>query len=1654
MSIAEFFIPQKLTDIEERPDSPNADRYSVECVMDLQDMSESEQVSTLQAILNEISSTSRSSKGSGPIAIFQPSKFDTLYSYVKHIGTLGRESKVLLCTELPQMLKKLCKQIAHILSKRQRCNVGDNDNSPAPEIDSQFHIIARSAIKMYCFLISNIITILDDPSSVQEDGSSVQLSQSQSSRSRSRGRPASQPQNTSVIDLSAKEGALTSLLELLSSDISPIWSKNSSLNDFLPKDSTRDAQFDNFSTPVRSASDRSGALHGQLYEIDDGVLQTVFKVLLKMLNKKSNLFEIGGSSSRTGEITAVGHVVQMLLVALNYHFVKSSDAKEVARIQLELISNDNALQDETEPRNSNHDANHKLKNDIVNSYFRFKCVGVDVRDEIISPLCELMIKHDYVSKFLAASVHMIDRDTRGRESDENFMTQPQWSTVSVQSEAEDIAGGESRLLSDTPGLSTSALQAEGSGEWQSRFLRGLIESIAESCGIVPIIVEDEDSTQKDENEIQQENPEVAQADDDIDVENPAADRPAEKIKHWKVAYVASANANIDAHACKNLVVFFEYLSDHHISIIHRNFDLLKPLLNCSENYDIRKAMVSALIEIAIAKHSRLNRLKAMLSRGSPGDSDAYKHACESYLETLNALLTRLMDTSFVVRTHCIKGFALLWERKVLPLPYQLKVLENIVLRLEDRNNHTRKAAFGLVSTAIANNNFTGKYLSLKRITSKLELHRENGENEPRNSVSMREASMSNMDEDPGSPNQPRMSFSTMSEFSAVQGDSTVVEDMPADRLALADDSTSDKNMKLKYYAMGIQFIESIHKAVEAAYEMLQSKVLADVLEAIELISKANELRVDIATEESYKIFPLIYSDEPTVQEAIRGAFCTMMFAQFRRQTNIPLMYRNIACIRTLMRMLMTCSEGIIAAVETICQQLSAHKPTQGVITDDILSTVWGIAVAETDTLRSSLKLLGDTDPESAEICYRRYGMQLFSILVLANPRSVRDRIPEIVQEVLPKRSNDIIMCCYLFQSVERLSLIKSFALLPWNDPLIAIVAQQIVRQTSQINAWLMMAERGLALVSALCDNAYDGLTFILKSLEARVMREIQPSVREGLSMPSQDNQHQGNVNETTSPDPADNQARAKIVLTQFVFALGHVALKQYVHIDSWERSALSQVECGSEITPLFRTNSPIDNTANNQAKPKKRKNDEEPTDAMKSELGFDSKDYKREEVRETAEKAREELMGATSIFRTYLPALTQWAAHFLQEDQQSSGQNASQAEPTAATEILSDAPLRTAAMLTLIKFMMVNEGVCRQNIRLLFTILKESPHWWVRTNILVGIGDLLCVHPNIVQPYMHPSQGHITSLLDPSTEKRTRSTTVTICTHLALSDMLRIPDMTPYILALIGDDDPSISNMGICFLHELHSKNKTFVYNFLPVVCMYLCKVYKDNEEKFIMSMRLILEKIEKDKQAESTIEKLCAKFPPFSSSGTTEFDVTVARYLAFCLSELNYSSDKVLNMLCSETSFHYYRRWLTDEKVRRLFATIGSKARRSGHTTATVDEADVAPSQSQRAGSTRSGNDRRSRTAVLDEWESRITAFLESIADHNDTLEQGTVSEQNNNDEEESQAQGLQEAQTDVSINPKQEKNEGTDSDEPVEKPAKRMKTCLDPEQCDDSSE
>lgn len=251
-----------------------------------------------------------------------------------------------------------------------------------------------------------------------------------------------------------------------------------------------------------------------------------------------------------------------------------------------------------------------------------------------------------------------------------------------------------------------------------------------------------------------------------------------------------------------------------------------------------------------------------------------------------------------------------------------------------------------------------------------------------------------------------------------------------------------------------------------------------------------------------------------------------------------------------------------------------------------------------------------------------------------------------------------------------------------------------------------------------------------------------------------------------------------------------------------------------------------------------------------------------------------------------------------------------------------DAMLRNVASMTLAKFMTVSERYCEEHLALFLKLLGGSGDPLVRGNLTIAFADLAQVFGHIVDENIV----HLFHRLR-DTDVPVKRKTLMVLTHLTLTGMIKVKGQIGEIAKCILDRDQRIADLARLFFHELAGKDNT-VYNHIPDIISSL-SVAADaeehspsavSEEDFQRIARFVFDFVKKERQMEGLVEKLCQRFRQCSTARQT-------RDLAFCLTLINYTSDRTIRRLVD--SFTLYKDRLIDEAVFRSFAEVLQKLRK-----------------------------------------------------------------------------------------------------------------------------
>ncbi|CAG0920709.1 unnamed protein product, partial [Notodromas monacha] len=225
--------------------------------------------------------------------------------------------------------------------------------------------------------------------------------------------------------------------------------------------------------------------------------------------------------------------------------------------------------------------------------------------------------------------------------------------------------------------------------------------------------------------------------------------------------------------------------------------------------------------------------------------------------------------------------------------------------------------------------------------------------------------------------------------------------------------------------------------------------------------------------------------------------------------------------------------------------------------------------------------------------------------------------------------------------------------------------------------------------------------------------------------------------------------------------------------------------------------------------------------------------------------------------------------------------------------------LRRAAIVALGKYMLVSKSFCEQHAVLLFTIMEKDPDEIIRSNCVVLACDLAVRFPKQIDPYTNKI------FLRLSDEcLHVRLTALKLITEMILNDIFKVRGYIADVARCIVDDDLDVSSLTREFFRELSKKNN-MLYNTLPDLISGLMDPTKPLEqEEFQIITRFVFSLIDKDKQMEVLVEKICGRLGAAITDKPQQWE-----NLAYCLGLIKYN-EKTLkklmeNFACFKSKLH-----------------------------------------------------------------------------------------------------------------------------------------------------
>ena len=265
---------------------------------------------------------------------------------------------------------------------------------------------------------------------------------------------------------------------------------------------------------------------------------------------------------------------------------------------------------------------------------------------------------------------------------------------------------------------------------------------------------------------------------------------------------------------------------------------------------------------------------------------------------------------------------------------------------------------------------------------------------------------------------------------------------------------------------------------------------------------------------------------------------------------------------------------------------------------------------------------------------------------------------------------------------------------------------------------------------------------------------------------------EGVEGQTSLPSPHFNdhqrRQRSSLALSQLLFIVGHIAIKQIVHLELCEldfkrRKAEKEKNKPANASPI--KGAPVD---------------QDELDL----IGGTTEDDFTEAM--THIRERELLYGQSSLLSNYGPLVTEICSN-----------NTS----------YNDDDLQAAATLCMAKLMCVSSEYCEKNLPLLITILEKSQDAVTRSNVVIALGDMAVCFNHLID---ENTDFLYRRLNDKDTS--VRRTCLMTLTFLILAGQVKVKGQLGEMAKCLEDPDKRIADLSRMFFTELATKDNA-VYN-------------------------------------------------------------------------------------------------------------------------------------------------------------------------------------------------------------------------------------------------
>ncbi|KAK1840452.1 condensin complex component cnd1 [Colletotrichum chrysophilum] len=863
------------------------------------------------------------------------------------------------------------------------------------------------------------------------------------------------------------------------------------------------------------------------------------------------------------------------------------------------------------------------------------------------------------------------------------------------------------------------------------------------------------------------------------------------------------NSN-DTKGPKSVSQFIVKLSELAPRIVIKQMTMLAKQLD-SESYTLR----CSLIEVCG------NMVAHLVKQDERGEN--HKSQLDAFFDVLEE---RFLDINPYCRCRAIQVYVKLCDLEQKFPKRRQRAAELACRSLEDKSSHVRRNAIKLLGTLIKTHPFTalhGALLVRKDWQARLDKVEEelNALKPPEGAGLGDNTAVDNtlLDDATQVEQSPQKPMTDEQKFEAVK---------KAREEAATSEAIEKLTLTKRYYSEALKFIDVLHDATGTVCQLLGSRNKSEVIEAMDYFEIGDAYKIEQNKVGIRRMLRLIWtkgnSDEGKgVQSHLIDVYKRIFF-------EAPGNFTANDAANYIARNMISLTSETTPAELTSLEQLLATMMKGGLIPELVIAKLWQVyGVRKREISRKQ----------------RRGAIIVLGMLATANPEIVVGEMETMLRTGLGAHGRaDLQLAKYTCIALRRInptgrqakeSTVK-FSRLPNEHAVLARLAA-ITEVPSDSKEWYGVAEQAINAIYAISKHPDILCSEIIRHKTKRVFaapssrpvsRDERPSSRDEMASQSSrseskepdvdDDASDGNETVVPPPKKRDNA----IALSQLLFIVGHVAIKQIVHLELCELDFKRRKQDQEK-----------EKTAEKAAQAAGKKDEPDDLDL----IGGTTEDDFTEAMAHIRE--RELLYGPASLLAQFGPLVSEICAN---------------------NTTYADKGLQAAATLCLAKLMCVSSEYCEANLPLLITIMERSTDATVRSNAVIALGDMAVCFNHLIDE----NTDFLYRRLADKDQSVKRTCLMTL-TFLILAGQVKVKGQLGEMAKCLEDEDRRIADLARMFFTELSTKDNA-VYNHFVDMFSLLSAEKGLEEESFRRIIRFLLGFVEKDKHAKQLADKLAAR--------------------------------------------------------------------------------------------------------------------------------------------------------------------------------------------------